>query len=90
MHHLGVAMATTMERYSVTITYSEPTYARARGIDEVAYSGVFEVTAADPDGAIMLATELFHDAQRSSGVSWARVIQAVSWRLIQTGTGRPG
>ena len=77
-------MATRMERYQVTIRYSEPAYARARGIDELVYSGKFEVTAADPDGAIMLATELFRDAQRTSSVSWAREIQAVSWRVIGT------
>ena len=77
-------MAASMDRYRVTITYSEPTYARTRGIDEVAYTGTFDVTAADPDGAIMLATELFHQAARSSSVGWERVIRSATWRVIMT------
>lgn len=69
-------------RYKVTITYAEPTYARHRGIEQRSYRGVFEVTAHDPDAAIRLATELFHEAQRCSGVSWAREIQQTRCRLI--------
>ncbi len=70
-------MRNGIERYQVTITYAEPTYASARGIAELAYKGVFHVSACDPDEAIELATKLFHDAQWSSGVGWAREIRAV-------------
>ena len=66
-----------MDRYKVTITYSEPTYAQARGIEERTYVGGFEVTAFDPEAAIALATELFHEAQRCSGVAWVRENQGV-------------
>ena len=71
-----------MERYKVTFTYSEPTYAQARGIDELSYVGVFDVMASDPADAVTLATELFHEAQRSSGVSWARVIKTATWQAL--------
>jgi hypothetical protein len=81
MHHQGVSPAITVRDYQVTITYAEPTYARARGIDEILYVGVFHVSAADPEHAITLATDLFREAQRSSGVSWAREIRSVTWRL---------
>ena len=90
MHHPRVAVAKSVERYQVTITYSEPTYARARGIEELSYSGIFHVRAIDPDDAIMMAIELFREAQRSSGVSWAREIQTVTWCLIGAGYGGPG
>lgn len=71
-----------MERYQVTFTYAEPTYAQARGIEPRSYRGVFEVTAVGPDAAIALATALFHDAQRQSGVSWVREITHTSWRML--------
>jgi len=71
-----------MERYRVTIKYSEPTYAQARGIDVLSYVGVFNVMATDPDDAVERATELFHEAQRSSGVSWAREIEAATCQLL--------
>lgn len=75
-----------MEHYRVTIRYSEPTYAQARGIDVISYVGVFNVMAADPEDAILRATDLFHEAQRSSGVSWSREISAAScelWKVDQ-------
>lgn len=71
-----------MNRYKVTIKYREPTYAKARGIEEVTYRGAFEVQAAGPEVAVRIATGLFHDAQRSSSVSWAREIQATTWELL--------
>ncbi len=71
-----------MHRYRVTITYSEPTYAQARGIDVLSYAGVFNVMATDADEAVQRATELFHEAQRSSGVSWAREIEAATCQLL--------
>ncbi len=70
------------QRYSVRISYSEPGYARARGIEESLYTSEFEVTALSPDKAIAAAAAVFHEAQRSSGVSWAREVQAVTWRLL--------
>ena len=69
-------------RYVVRLTYVEPGYARARGIDEIPYAGEFEVRAFDPADAVRRATALFHDAARGSGVSWAREIQTATWRLI--------
>ena len=48
--------------YRVKFTYVEPTYARQRGIDMVPYVGVFDVKALDPEEAIVIATELFHQA----------------------------
>ncbi len=72
-----------MDRYKVTITYSEPTYAQARGIAELSYRGCFVVTAFDPETAIVLATELFEAAQRGSGVSWVRVIKATRWERLE-------
>jgi hypothetical protein len=80
-----------MERFKVTFTYSEPSYAQARGIEPRAYRGVFDVTAADPDEAVARATQLFREAQRSSGVSWARVITSASWErhaVAQRASGR--
>ncbi len=71
-----------MERFKVTFTYTEPMYARARGIAEHCYLGFFEVTASDPEGAVAIATELFHEAQRRSGVSWAREIKQTTWRIL--------
>lgn len=82
MQHPPVAVAKSVERYQVTITYSEPTYARARGIEEHSYSGVFHVCATDPDDAVLMAIEMFREAERSSWVSWAREIQTVTWCLI--------
>ena len=70
------------ERFKVRLTYVEPGYARARGIEELPYVGSFEVCAADPDEAVLRATELFRDAQRSSGVGWAREIRSASWSLL--------
>ncbi|MBA3451962.1 MAG: hypothetical protein H0T42_02555 [Deltaproteobacteria bacterium] len=70
-----------MEHYRVTIKYSEPTYAQTRGLDVLSYVGVFNVMAADPEDAILRATDLFHEAQRSSGVSWSREISAASCEL---------
>ena len=69
-------------RFRVRFTYVEPGYARARGIDELPYVAGFEVHAHGPDEAIRLATELFDDAQRQSGVSWAREIRSATWRLL--------
>lgn len=69
-------------RFKVRFTYVEPGYARARGIDEIPYVAAFEVSARDPNEAILLATELFHQAQEQSGVSWAREIRSASWRLL--------
>lgn len=69
-------------RFKVRFTYVEPGYARARGIDEIPYVAAFEVNARDPDEAILLATELFRDAQQQSGVSWAREIRSATWRLL--------
>lgn len=71
--------------YRVKFIYVEPEYARERGIDVVPYTGVFDVNALDPEEGIMIATELFHAAQRRSGVSWAREIQTVSWRVLNEG-----
>jgi hypothetical protein len=67
--------------YRVSITYVEPTYARARGIEERPYVGVFVVDASEPNEAVVRATEMFREAQRSSGVSWAREIRGVTWVL---------
>ena len=69
--------------YRVRFTYLEPAYARARGIDVVPYSGAFDVRATDAEHAVVIATELFHHAQRSSGVAWAREIQTVSALLVE-------
>ena len=75
---------TAMERYRVTIKYTEPTYAQARGIDVLSYVGVFNVMATDPVDAIRRATEMFHEAQRSSGVSWARNIEVATCQRIDS------
>ena len=68
--------------FKVSFTYVEPGYARARGIDEIPYVAAFEVSARDPDEAILLATDLFREAQEQSGVSWAREIRSATWRLL--------
>lgn len=69
-------------RYRVSLTYVEPGYACARGIDAIPYRGVFYVNAPDPEQAIVLATALFHDAQRTSSVGWAREIQTATAALV--------
>jgi hypothetical protein len=61
--HQEVAMANGVARYQVTIRSKEPTYARARGIEELLYVGIFNVIATGPDEATMRATELFREAQ---------------------------
>lgn len=66
-------------RYRVKLAYREPGYAEVRGIEERAYVGAFEVSASDPDEAVAVAVRLFHEAQRVSGVSWAREILAAHW-----------
>ena len=76
------AMHGRTSRFRVRFTYVEPGYARARGIDEIPYTAAFEVTARDPDDAIEIATELFHEAQRTSSVSWARELRSATWRLL--------
>lgn len=69
-------------RYRVSFTYVEPGYACARGIEELPYRGVFYVNAPGPEQAIVLATALFHDAQRTSSVGWAREIQTATADLV--------
>ncbi len=76
-----------MQRYKVTFTYAEPTYAQARGIAERAYRGTFEVLALDPAAAIARATALFEAAQRESGVSWAREIQSTTCEAVVRSVG---
>jgi hypothetical protein len=75
---------TARRRYEVTFTYAEPEYARTRGIEEVAYIGVFEVVAGNADEAIVLAGKLFREAEVRSGVSWPREIRSTSCRLLST------
>ena len=67
--------------YRVNFTYLEPGYAQARGIDVIAYPAAFYVNASDPDTAILRATDLFHQAQRASGVGWIREIQTAAAHL---------
>lgn len=76
-----------MQRYKVTFTYVEPTYAQARGIAERAYRAPFEVLAIDPTAAIERAMALFEAAQRESGVSWARVIQTTTCEVVARSVG---
>jgi hypothetical protein len=70
-------------RYEVTFRYVETEYARRRGIDLVAYRGLFEVDAASSEEAITAAERLFRAAERSSGVSWQRTIQSASCRRLR-------
>jgi hypothetical protein len=77
-----VGSMTTSGRYRVSFTYVEPRYACARGIDEIPYRGVFYVSASGPEWAIVLATALFHDAQRASSVGWTREIQTATADLV--------
>ena len=65
-------------RFSVTIHYREPDYARSRGIANNEYSGTFEVVADTEDEAVRLATAEFGEAARRSSVGWQRDISRVT------------
>jgi hypothetical protein len=78
----GPTVTTISARYRVSFTYLEPVYARARGIDAIPYRGVFYVNAQCPEQAIVLATALFHDAQRTSSVGWTREIQTATVDVV--------
>lgn len=64
----------SMRTYLVMFLYREPTYAKARGIDELDYRASFEVSAADPATAERKARQRFAEATERATVSWARQI----------------
>lgn len=64
----------SMRTYLVMFLYREPTYAKARGIDELDYRASFEVSASDPVTAEQQARRRFADATARATVSWVRQI----------------
>lgn len=70
----GQARLECMPRYHVTIVYAEPTYAAQRDMPPREYRGGFDVDAPDPFSAMILARDLFLEAEQRSSVGWVRDI----------------
>lgn len=61
-------------RFHVELTYREPTYAAARGIELRDYRALYDLEAPDADAAETEARRAFAEAARSSSVGWVREI----------------
>ena len=73
-------------RWRVVISYREPTYAQARGLEARTHTWTFQVDADDGEQAAAEARRQFENAARDATIGWVREIVRVD--ALLEGDGR--